>query len=71
MVETKILLALTVRTFDFVAAFDEAYKLNDDGSGYKVDNSSVQSIYGDEAYQVAFMTAKPRDGLPCRLTLRV
>lgn len=70
MIETKVILAMTLRTFDFQPAFDELEKLRGDGSGYPSDVEGVQEQFGDEAYQVQLGTAKPREGLPCRVKLR-
>ena len=70
IIETKVILAMTIRTFDFIPAFHELDKLKGDGSGYPSDTSGVQEQFGDEAYQVQLGTAKPREGMPCRLRLR-
>ncbi|KAM0544365.1 hypothetical protein ACHAPJ_011824 [Fusarium lateritium] len=70
MTESKIILALSVRQFDFKAAFDELDKLKDDGTGYPSDTSGPQTQFGDEAYQIQLGAAKPREGMPCRLSLR-
>ncbi|KAK0849759.1 hypothetical protein LTS02_013452 [Friedmanniomyces endolithicus] len=70
IIETKVILAMTLRTFDFHAAFGELEKLKGDGSGYPGDSTGIQEQFGDEAYQIQFGTAKPREGLPVRVTLR-
>ncbi|KAK5155969.1 hypothetical protein LTS14_005535 [Recurvomyces mirabilis] len=70
VIETKVILAMTIRTFDFHAAFDELDKLKDDGSGYPSDSQGIQEQFGDEAYQIQLGTAKPREGMPCRVSLR-
>ena len=70
IIETKIILAMTLRTFDFHSAFNELDKLKGDGSGYPSDTSGIQEQYGDEAYQIQLGTAKPREGMPCRIQLR-
>lgn len=71
VIEVKTILAMTMRTFDFTAAFDELDKLKNDGSGYPSDSSGVQMVkgIGEEAYQIQLGTAKPREGMPCRLTM--
>ena len=70
IIETKIILVMTMRLFDFSPAFDEVEKLRGDGMGYPSDNTGIQTLHGDEAYQIAMGTAKPREGMPCRLELR-
>jgi len=70
VIETKAILAMTVRRFDFAPAFDELEKLRGDGSGYPSDTSGVQEQFGDEAYQIQLGAAKPREGMPCRIRLR-
>ncbi|GAB7354358.1 hypothetical protein MBLNU459_g4865t1 [Dothideomycetes sp. NU459] len=67
ILEIKTVLAMTVREFDFTAAFDELDKLRGDGSGYPSDMSGIQEQFGDEAYQIQLGTAKPREGMPCRM----
>lgn len=69
LLEIKMVLAMTVRTFNFKAAFDELDKLRNDGSGYPSDMSGIQEQFGDEAYQIQLGTAKPREGMPCRVSL--
>ena len=69
MLETKMVLAMTIRQFDFEEAFAEVEKLKNDGSGYPSDLSGVQEQFGDKAYQIQLGTAKPREGMPCRLSL--
>lgn len=69
IIETKVITAMTIRTFDFSAAFDEVDKLKGDGGGYSGDMSGVQTVFGDEAYQIQMGAAKPREGMPCRIRL--
>ncbi|GIZ43622.1 hypothetical protein CKM354_000683900 [Cercospora kikuchii] len=69
IIETKIILAMTLRTFDFQAAYDEVGKLKGDRSGYPSSTSGVQTQFGERAYQIQLGTAKPAEGMPCRLTL--
>ncbi|KAK6003930.1 hypothetical protein QM012_008780 [Aureobasidium pullulans] len=69
MLETKMMLAMTIPQFDFHEAFSEVEKLKDDGSGYPSDLSGVQEQFGEKAYQIQLGTAKPREGMPCRLSL--
>ncbi|KAI7129987.1 hypothetical protein KC352_g31387, partial [Hortaea werneckii] len=70
IIETKVILAMTLRLFDFEPAFDELDKLKGDKSGYPSDTSGVQEQFGDAAYQIQLGTAKPREGMPCRIKLR-
>ncbi|KAF2485382.1 cytochrome P450 [Neohortaea acidophila] len=70
MIEMRIILAMTLRSFDFHEAFDELEKLKGDGSGYPSDTTGVQEQFGEPAYQVQVLTAKPREGMPCRVSLR-
>lgn len=58
---------MTLRTFDFRAAYDELALLKGDGTGYPSDDSGVQTQFGDRAYQIQLGTAKPAEGMPCRL----
>ena len=70
IIETKVILAMTLRTFDFQATFGELDKLRGDGSGYRSETSGIQEQYGEEAYQIQLGTAKPREGMPCRVWVR-
>ncbi|KAG9516228.1 cytochrome P450, partial [Aureobasidium melanogenum] len=64
MLETKMMLAMTIRQFDFHEAFAEVEKLKNDGSGYPSDLSGVQEQFGEKAYQIQLGTAKPREVRP-------
>lgn len=73
LLELKIVLALTVREFHVGAAFDELETLCGDGSLW--DNASgkdegPRTCFGDEMYQVLIVAAKPREGMPARVTRR-
>jgi cytochrome P450 len=71
MIESRIILALTMRLFDFTPAYDEIAKLNGDGYGRAEGKAEAgMEQFGDEAWQVQKGTAKPRGGMPCRLSLR-
>ncbi|EMC95481.1 hypothetical protein BAUCODRAFT_35464 [Baudoinia panamericana UAMH 10762] len=69
VLETKVILAMTLRKFEFQAAFDELVKLRGDGSGYPSDFEGIQTQFGEEAYQIQMGAAKPREGMPCRIRL--
>jgi len=70
LIETKIILVLTLRKFDIRAAYDELDKLSSDGSGWPVPQSGEQQLFGEEAFQILRGTAKPRQGMPARVTWR-
>lgn len=70
LIESKAILALTLREFDVRTAFAEVGKLKGDGSGYPCDTAGVQEQFGEEMYQIQLGTAKPREGMPCRVSLR-
>lgn len=70
LIETKVILAMIIRKFDFMAAYDELEKLKGDGSGYPNATEGIQTQFGERAYQVQLGTAKPCEGMPCRLKLR-
>lgn len=70
VMESKVILAMTLREFDFQVAFDELGKLRDDGSGYPSDTDGIQTQFNEEMYQIQLGTAKPREGMPCRVKLR-
>jgi len=70
MLEMKIVLAIICRDFDFTARYDELDQLKNDGSGYPSSNKGIQECFGEQAYQIARGTAKPREGMPVRVTRR-
>ncbi|KAK4498933.1 hypothetical protein PRZ48_009443 [Zasmidium cellare] len=70
LIETKVILAMIIRKFDFHAAYDELEKLKGDGSGYPCATEGIQEQFGERAYQVQLGTAKPCEGMPCRIMLR-
>ena len=73
LVEMKVLLALTAREFDIRAAYDELDTLSNDGSLWTRDSSfrkGPQEVYGEEMYQVLLAAAKPREGMPARVSRR-
>ena len=70
MLESRIVLALVVRRFDFVPAFDAVDELSRDGSVYAKNpgwRRGKQDLDGEEAYPVLIGTAKPREGMPVRV----
>ncbi|RJE23812.1 Cytochrome P450 [Aspergillus sclerotialis] len=62
MIEIQLVMALTLRQFDFKAAFDE---WDDRGQ-----SGPIKQAFGDEAYQVFSATAKPKGGMPMRVFKR-
>jgi len=73
LIELKIVLALTVREFDVKAAYDELETLDGDGSLWaKIPGKDAgpQECFGDEMYQILLAAAKPREGMPARVTRR-
>jgi hypothetical protein len=69
MIESKVILAMTMRTWDFVPAYHELDLLEGDGTGYPNLKDGPLEMYGERMYQVQLGTAKPAEGLPCRLRL--
>lgn len=71
LLESRIILGLTCRQFEFDVKLDEE-SLKDigrDGSFYAKDHSfrqGKQDVDGEELYQVLVGAAKPREGMPCR-----
>lgn len=64
-------MVLTLRRFRVAAAFDELDSIKDDGLGWPRDvGGRGGHALGDEAYQILRATAKPRQGMPVRVTLR-
>ncbi|KAF2275080.1 cytochrome P450 [Westerdykella ornata] len=72
-IELKVVLAMTVREFDVSTAFDELESLSNDGSiwnSVKGRLDGPQECFGDEMYQILLAAAKPREGMPARVTKR-
>ena len=61
ILELKLILVMTARTFDIKSVYDEWDKLNP--------RSGTRTINGDRAYQILSGAAHPSDGLPCRVWL--
>lgn len=70
LLETKIIMVFTLQTFDIEAAYEDP-KLLKNGTNWPNDDEGVQKAFGDEAYQVLVATAKPREGMPARVIMRV
>jgi cytochrome P450 len=71
MIEARIILALVCRRFNFDTAFDSLHEVAGDGSFWAKDTSfrgGKQDVDGEEMYQVLVGAAKPREGMPARVT---
>ncbi|ROT41099.1 cytochrome P450 monooxygenase-like protein [Sodiomyces alkalinus F11] len=68
--EMKIVLAMTVRKFDIRSAFEDLKLLKGGPGCWPSDESGIQKVYGDEAYQIMMGSAKPREGMPARVSVR-
>lgn len=64
MIETKIIMALMLRSFDIKSAYEEF------DAGRKVNPGTVRTPEGERAYQVLMATGKPVDGMPARAARR-
>ena len=67
MLESRIVLALVARRFDFCPAFDALEDLARDGSKYAENpkwRRGKQDLDGEVAYPVLIGSAKPREGMP-------
>lgn len=61
MIETKIIMALMLRDFRIDVAYDEIDAKSGAHMGVR------RTPDGERAYQVLIGTAKPVDGMPCRI----
>ncbi|PPJ52103.1 hypothetical protein CBER1_09613 [Cercospora berteroae] len=72
LLEARIILAMTCRTFEFDVCLDKEglETVGKDGTFYARDESfrkgKVHDVGGEELYQVLIGAAKPREGMPCR-----
>jgi len=77
LIEIKIVVALTIRTFEFEVQYDKegwrdklvAFDGKPEVPGFfedwlKPDQGIVDNYMGDRAYQVLLGTAKPKEGMP-------
>lgn len=71
MIETKIILVMTLRRFDVRAAYEELDSVAKDGSGWPrgTPEDSAGEL-GGTAYQTLRGSAKPRQGMPARVRMR-
>ena len=63
MIETKVIMALTLRSFDITAVYDELDALTP-----SVPGEARRTPNGERAYQTLIATAKPVNGMPARVT---
>lgn len=67
LLEIKVIMALTLRSFDVSSAYEED-KSPKTGNGSELTSSN--SVEGDMAYQILLGTAKPSKGMPARVKRR-
>ncbi|KAI9728143.1 MAG: hypothetical protein M1828_004604 [Chrysothrix sp. TS-e1954] len=70
ILETKVVMVLGLRRFSITTAYDEVDILRGDGLGWGRDFGGKHGFKGEEAYQILRATAKPRQGMPCRVSMR-
>ncbi|EME42887.1 hypothetical protein DOTSEDRAFT_153057 [Dothistroma septosporum NZE10] len=67
LLESRTILALTCRRFQFDLALDRLDELKNDNSFYARNSAfqkGVQNVQGEEMYQILLGAAKPREGMP-------
>jgi hypothetical protein len=73
LIEMKVVLAMTLREFDFKAAYDELDSLKEDGTLWANDASfrkGPQEVFGERMHQILLAAAKPSEGMPARVRRR-
>lgn len=75
LLEVKIVMVLVVRRLRVQAAYDELAELPNEKDGmewssYANEAESRKTVWGEAAYQTLRGTAKPRQGLPARVSFR-
>ncbi|KAF2823462.1 cytochrome P450 [Ophiobolus disseminans] len=73
LIEMKVMLAMTLREFEFKAAYDELEPLMGDGSLWTTDSSyqkGPQEVFGERMYQVLFGAAKPSEAQNATVDLK-
>lgn len=68
MIEIKVIMALTLRSFDVSSVYEELDDSAKTGNGSKL--TCTNSVEGDMAYQVLLGSAKPVKGMPARVKRR-
>ncbi|MCJ1264273.1 hypothetical protein MMC22_004144 [Lobaria immixta] len=69
LIEIKVIMALTLRSFDISSVYEELDKSPNTGNGSELTSSN--SVEGDMAYQILLGTAKPVKGMPARVKRRL
>lgn len=69
MIEIKVIMALTLRSFDVYSVYEELVMSPKTENGSEM--TSANSVEGDMAYQILLGTAKPTKGMPARVKKRV
>jgi cytochrome P450 len=73
LIEMKVILAMTLREFDFKAAYDELGSLMEDGTLWAKDASfrkGPQEAFGERMHQIFLAAGKPSEGMPARVARR-
>ena len=75
LLEAKIVMVLIVRRLKVVGAYDSLSELPKERDGmewssYATEAEGRRQLWGEEAYQTLRGTAKPRQGLPVRVSFR-
>jgi hypothetical protein len=71
LIEARVVLVMAFRKYEMTAAYEEREKVVDDGSTWGVEKGGADlKVLGETLYQVHKATAKPRGGMPARVTLR-
>jgi cytochrome P450 len=73
LIEMKVVLAMTLREFEFKTSYEELGSLMGDGTLWARDNSfrsGPMEVYGERMHQILLAAAKPSEGMPCRVMRR-
>ena len=73
LIEMKVVLAMTLREFDFKTSYEELEALMGDGTLWAKDasfRSGPMEVFGERMHQVLLAAGKPSEGMPCRVTKR-
>jgi hypothetical protein len=73
LIEMRVILAMTLREFDFKAAYDELGSLMNDGTLWTKDSSyrqGPQEVFGERMHQVLLAAGTPSEGMPARVARR-
>ncbi|KAK9326564.1 cytochrome P450 [Lipomyces starkeyi] len=64
LLESKIIMVMTLRDFNMQTAIEEWEK----EYGKSKESGKVDEVYGDKVYQILQSTAKPKEGMPMKVT---